>query len=232
MEMQRAVMMVEYPVVQPASFGTCGGGRANRWQRYRLQENPNMVRSCYVLSIMLALLFAAAAARGDEEDLGEKLDELNAQIKRSPDTPMPYYRRAQCLMAMGRCEDGYQAAKEAMTIFVKNDNHLAWMLLESIDLERVQVDVHFNMGPQERNPPKDGIVRPLSFRVWSKGKERSLMAIIDFEIGMSDGKPQTAALGQKFADAHANFGMLPVDAKYEQVGKRAIELIKERYSKP
>ncbi len=191
-----------------------------------------MVRNSVILSVMLVLLFAAAAARGDERDLAKKLDELNAQIKKSPDTPMPYYRRAQCLMALGHCEDGYQAAKEAMAVFVKNDDHLAWMLLESIFLDRMQVDVHFNMGPQERNPPKDGIVRPLSFRVWSKGKERSLIAIIDFEIGMSEGKPQTAALGQKFAEAHATFGMLPVDAKYEQIRKKAIELIKERYSKP
>jgi hypothetical protein len=106
------------------------------------------------------------------------------------------------------------------------------MLLESVDLDRLQVDVHFNMGPQERNPPKYGIVRPLSFRVWSKGKERSLLAIIDFEIGMSDGKPQTAALGQEFGDAHANFGMLPVDAKYELIRTKAIELIKRRHSKP
>ena len=135
-------------------------------------------------------------------------------------------------MAMGRCEDGYQAAKEAMAVFVKNDAHLSWMLLESIDLDRLQVDVHFNMGPYERKPPKDGIVRPLSFRVWSKGKERSLLAIIDFEIGMSDGKAETAALGQQFADAHANFGMLPVDAKYELVRTKAIQLIKQRHSKP
>ena len=109
---------------------------------------------------------------------------------------------------------------------------LAWMLLESIDLDRLRVDVHFNMGRRERNPPKDGIVRPLSFRVWSKGKERALLAIIDFEIGMLDGKPQTAALGQEFASAHANFGMLPVDAKYELVRTKAIELIKQRHAKP
>jgi hypothetical protein len=106
------------------------------------------------------------------------------------------------------------------------------MLLESIDLDGLQVEVHFNMGPQERNPPKCGIVRPLSFRVWSKGKERSLLAIIDFEIGTLDGKPQTAALGQEFADAHATFGMLPVDAKYETVRTKAIELVKQRHAKP
>ncbi len=132
-------------------------------------------------------------------------------------------------MALGRYEDGYQAAKEALAVFVKSDTRLSWMLLESIDLGRVQVDVHFNMGPHERNPPKDGIVRPLSFRVWSKGEERSLLAIIDFEIGIFDGKPQTAALGQEFAGgAHANFGMLPVDAKYGLIRTKAIALIEQR----
>ncbi len=191
-----------------------------------------MMRKSVILLVMLALPFAVAAAQGDEKELAKKLDELNAQIKKSPDTSMPYYRRAQCLMALGRYEDGYQAAKKAMTIFIKNDEDLAWMMLESVDAGRVKVDVQFNMGPRERNPPKDGIVKPLSFRVWSKDKEKSLVAIIDFEIGMSEGKPQTAALGQESDNVHANFGMLPVDAKYEQVRNKAIELIKKRYSKP
>jgi len=189
-----------------------------------VQRNPAL------LSIVFAVL-AVTALQSAEEDLAKKLDDLNAQIKKSPDTPMPYYRRAQCLMGMGRYEEGYKAAKEAMGVFVKNDSHLAWMLLESIDLDQVRVDVHFNMGPAERKPPEDGIVKPLSFRVWSKGKERALLAIIDFEIGMSGGKPETAALGQEFPNARANFGMLPVDAKYEQIRKRAIELIKERHTK-
>lgn len=58
------------------------------------------------------------------------------------------------------------------------------------------------------------------------------MGIIDFEIAMSQGKPVTAALGQEQGDIHASFGMLPVDAKYEQIRKKAVELIKQRYAKP
>ena len=87
-------------------------------------------------------------------------------------------------------------------------------------------------GRRERDPPKDGIIKPLSFRVWSKNKDPSLLAVIDFEIGRIEGKPLTAALGQEFPNAHANFGMLPVDAKYEQIRTKAIELIKKQHSKP
>jgi len=173
-----------------------------------------------------------SVVRGDEKELAEKLEELDKQIKASPDKPMPYYRKAQCLMNMGRYEDGYKTAEEAKKVFEKANSSLAWMLLESIDVGRVRVDVHFNMGPNEKNPPKDGIVKPLSFRVWSKEKKAKLLGNIDFEIGRIDGKPLTAALGQELGDGHANFGTLPVDVKYGEVRKKAVELVKKRYSKP
>ena len=108
---------------------------------------------------LLAVLMAgrpsvAAEAKSQTEarkkELAEKLDKLNKQIKESPDDPMPCYRKAQCLMDMGRYEDGYQAAKEAMPVFVTKDNDLAWMLLESIDAGKVKVDVHFEHGAEER----------------------------------------------------------------------------------
>ena len=182
--------------------------------------------------MVLVGLFAVSIGRSDEKELAQKLDELGKQIKASPDKPMSYYRKAQCLMSMGRYEDGYKTAQDAMKVFEKTNNSLAWMLLEKIDAGPVRVDVHFNMGPKERKPPEDGIVKPLSFRIWSKDKEAKLLGIIDFEIGMIGRKPLTAALGQELGDAHANFGILPVDAKYEQVRKKAVELIKQRYSKP
>src|SRR5437867_3237804 len=100
-------------------------------------------------------LFFTMLARGDEKDLAEKLDSLNAQIKQSPDEPMPYYRKAQCLMKMDRREEGFQTAKQAMGVFVKAGNDLSWMMLESVDAGNVKVDVHFNMGRKERTPPED-----------------------------------------------------------------------------
>ena len=189
-----------------------------------------MRRVPVLLFVVLGVL-AVSVGRGDEKNLPSSWT-THKQIKASPDKPMPYYRKAQCLMRMGRSEDGYKTAQEAMKVFEKANISLAWMLLEKIDVGRVRVDIHFNMGPKERKPPTDGIVKPVSFRVWSKDKEGGLLGIIDFEIGMIDGKPETAALGQEFSEGHANFGILPAGAKYEQVRKKAVELIKERYSKP
>jgi hypothetical protein len=62
-------------------------------------------------------------------------------------------------------------------------------------------------------------------------KEVKLLEIIDFEIGIMDGKPGTAALGQSLGGVHANFGMLETDANYEDIRKKAVELIKRRHSK-
>jgi hypothetical protein len=203
-----------------------------------------MKRKQILLLVSLAMVFATPAFCAEEnlskkpetpkaaEDLSKKLEALNADIKERPDEPMLYYRKAQCLMAMGQHAEGYKTAKQAMGLFIKKRNRLAWMLLEPIDLGNVRVDVHFNMGPRERKPPTNGIVKPLSFRVWAKGKEPRLLEIFDFEIGMMNGKPVTAALGQTTARGHGNFGLLDVDAKYETIRKKAVELVKTRHPNP
>jgi hypothetical protein len=186
-----------------------------------------MRQSRVALFVMLAILSAAVVRGADDKELAKQLDDLNTRIKKSPDDPMLHYRKAQCLMKLGKCEEGYAAAKETLAVSVKTDFSLSWLLLESVDLDHVRVDVHFNMGPRERKPPKIGIVKPLSFRVWSKDKP-AILEIIDFEIGMVNGKPETAALGQETVNMHANFGTLPTDSKYEDIKKKAIELIKKR----
>ncbi len=141
-------------------------------------------------------VFAVIAGLRAEEDLSQKLAQIEAKIKESPDDPMLYYRKAQCLMKLEKYDEGYKTAKKAMELFDKAQSDLAWMLLESVDLGNVRVDVHFNMGPREKSPPEIGIVKPLSFRVWEKGGTK-LLGIIDFEIGYLNGKPSTVALGQE-----------------------------------
>ncbi len=194
-----------------------------------------MTRRNMLLSVLLALVlapvaFCAEAGVAKKEDLSKKLEELDAKIKQQPDDPMLYYRKAQCLMAMKQYDNGYAVAQQAMKVFIKRKSDLAWMMLESIDLKNVRVDVHFNMGPRERKLPSIGIIKPLSFRIWSKGKDGGLLEIIDFEQGVMDGKPDTAALGQTTPQGHGNFGMLAVDIKYKDIRKKAIELIEKRHA--
>jgi len=192
-----------------------------------------MKRIVTMASLALALVLATTAqAAPKAEDVAKLLDGLNSQIEKSPDDPMLHYRKAQCLMALARYEHGYRAAKEAMEVFAKTGSSIPWMLLENIDLDQVNVDVHFNMGPKEKKPLVFGISRPLSFQVRSKGNNRAVLETIDFEIGWSGSKPMTAAMGQEINGIHANFGMLTVDATYEQIRTKAIALIKARHSKP
>ncbi len=187
------------------------------------------MKTIRLAAIALLLLSMRAYA---EEDPALKLKDLESQIAKTPDEPMLAYRKAQCLMKLGKREDGYQTAKDAMALFVKKGDNLSWMMLERIDLGNVRVDVHFNMGPKERKPPEMGIIRPLSFRVWSKKKEAALLEIIDFEIGLFDGKPSTAALGRMTGDGHANFGVLDTDSTYTKIRDRLIDLVRERHKSP
>jgi len=181
------------------------------------------------LSVVLAAFLLISFSATAEDGPAEQLKELESRIAKTPDDPMLSYRKAQCLMKLGRREEGYQTAKDAMALFVKKGDDLAWMLLERIDLGNVRVDVHFNMGPRERQPPEIGIIRPLSFRIWAAGEEANLLEVIDFEIGLFEGKPSTAALGQTTATGHANFGILDPNATYSTIRERTIELVKERH---
>ena len=163
-----------------------------------------------------------------EEDAAVRLQALESQIEKTPDDPMLFYRKAQCLMELGKAEEGYRTAKDAMALFIKKGDTLSWLLLEKVELGNIRVDVHFNMGPDERKPPEIGIIRPLSFRVWSK--DGDLLDVIDFELGLFGGKPSTAALGKTEGGMHMNFGMLDVGADYSTIKSRALDLVKNRHS--
>ena len=183
------------------------------------------------LFFVMMTLVTISALSAETTDFASRLEKLNAEIKEKPDEPMLLYCKAQCLMSLGKYDDGYECAKQAMALFIKKNDKLSWMLLESIELETVRIDVHFNMGPKERTPPDIGIVRPLSFRVWSKDKEKKLLETYDFEIGYVNGKPSTAAIGQLQGEVHVNFGTMEPDVKYSEIRKKAETLIKERLKK-
>lgn len=184
------------------------------------------IRFALIALLLLPMLAAA------EEDPTQRLKDLETQIVQTPDDPMLVYRKAQCLMKLGQHDEGYQAAKDAMALFIEKEHSLSWMMLEQIDLDNVRVDVHFNMGPRERNPPEMGIIRPLSFRVWAKTQEERLLGTIDFEIGLWDGQPSTAAFGQMTRAGHDNFGMLDTDATYTTIRDRLIALVQKLHKNP
>lgn len=144
---------------------------------------------------------------------------------RLAETAMGISQDAKSLIKAGRYEDGYQLAKEAMRKFEADNDDLAWIILESIEAGDKRIDVHFNMGERERNFPDNGIVRPLSFRVWSTGEEADLLQIVDFEIGRFDGESTSAAIGEKNTNGHTNHGIMDIDSDYADIRKRVIELV-------
>lgn len=140
---------------------------------------------------------------------------------------MELYRQAQTLMGEEKYEEGYAAAQQAMTNFTDAENDLPWMMLETIEREKSHVQVLFNMGEDERNPPADGIIRPLSFRISSSPDVDGPMEVIDFEIARRNGEDSTAALGATTPDGHANMGMMPLNSSYESIRAAVIDLLEK-----
>jgi hypothetical protein len=183
--------------------------------------------SFFVSPLLLAVCVTAASAA--DQDPAELLAKTEAMIKKSPDAPQLHYRRAQLLARLGKYDESYAAAETALAKYVKANHDLAWLLLESIDAGDHRVDVHFNMGPAERRRPDTGIVRPLSFRIWTKARDPALADIIDFELGYIGGKPLTAAFGKTTGGMHLNFGMSDPKLPYSKIRQQAIELIQRRF---
>ncbi len=140
-------------------------------------------------------------------------------------TGMDLYRRAQALMQEGKKQEGYETAQAAMRKFIDEGDDLAWMMLESVEVGDKRIDVHFNMGPRERDTTLDGIVRPLSFRVWSAGEDSKLLRTLDYENGRFDGQVLTAAIGEQRGTVHGNLGMLEPGVPYEEIVQKVVEIV-------
>ena len=147
-----------------SAAGVLAVGPARNLHLQQTHLDAHLQHLAAVAGILLAL-----ALSGFAEDAAKELAKIEAQLKKKPDDPMLHYRKAQFQMKLEKYDEGYATAQKAMELFIKIGDDLAWLLLESVDLKNVAVDVHFNMGPKERNRPQMGIVRPLSFRIWSKG---------------------------------------------------------------
>lgn len=181
--------------------------------------------------VCLGMLLACSPVFA-QDDFKLMLQEVEAQIAKAPDDPMLFYRKAQYQIQLGMLDEGYQTAGDAMALFIKKGDTLAWIMLERIDLGHIRVDVHFNMGPRERKPPESGIIRPLSFRIWKQGEDMELLEIIDFEYGMLEGKPLTAAFGQTSRRGHLNLGMIAADSPYTKIRESMLELVHKRHKAP
>src|SRR3990172_1927019 len=160
------------------------------------------MRTLATASFVLAVLILPVQAA---DELPRDLDKIEAALKAKPDDPMLHYRKCQALFAKGKEQEAVNHAAVAMEKFKAARKDLAWMLLGSIKTKKHRIDVHYNMGPEERAEKKDGIVRPYSFRVWTAGAEPKPVRIVDFELAYSDGEVLTAPVSEIHGDVHANF---------------------------
>ena len=171
-----------------------------------------------LLALIALPLFAA-------EKSAEDLVKIEETLKSEPDDPMLHYKKCQTLFAMGKEQEAIDHAAIALTKFNKANDDLAWMWLGSFTTDKYKVDVNYNMGDRERAEKKNGIVRPYSFRVWTKGEEPELVQILDFELGYSDGVITTAAVGEETEDGHLNFGIVDPKSDFNTIKKKVLEII-------
>ncbi|CAD72549.1 MAG TPA: hypothetical protein DDX19_06795 [Rhodopirellula baltica] len=159
------------------------------------------------------------------EERPRDLKGIEAALKASPDDPMLRYGKCRALFADGKEQEAIDHASITMAKFIKAEKDLAWIGLGSIETKQHRIDVHFNMGPKERAERKDGIVRPYSFRVWEKGDNPDLVHVLDFELGYSNGKVATAAIGEMTSQGHGNYGIIDPQSDFAAVKKEVLEIL-------
>jgi hypothetical protein len=178
-----------------------------------------------IFSVLIMVAFVSTTNSGASSSM---LEEINAKIADRPDDPQLYQARAVLLMELGRRNEGYEAAKQAMAAHIKANDGVFWFGLERIDLGNFIVSSIFNMAEVERNPPATGIIRPLTFRLFKKS-EVPIAGIIDYEVGLIDGKPASAAFRIREGKTFLNFDSMNKVSEYEDIRQIAVELLKSLY---
>ena len=153
------------------------------------------------------------------------LARIETALKSAPNDPILHYRKCQALFAKGKQQESLDHAAVALAKFKAAGNKLAWMRLGSFSTKSYRVDVHYNMGKSERAVKKDGIVRPYSFRVWSKNKKPKLIRILDFELAYFQGDLLSAAVGETTRRGHANFGIVDPKSNFATIKKKVLKTI-------
>ena len=165
------------------------------------------------------------------QELKAVFDELDEKLKADPDSLDLHVLKCKALFASGREQEAIDFSKTARAKFIQAKNNLAWFIAGAIRTEHYRIDVHCNMGPQERANPAEVMIlmtRPYSFRVWTLGESPQLVKAVDFEICYMGGKPSTAAIGQTQGGLHTNYGMLETDADFATVKAAVLALLKPK----
>ncbi len=190
-----------------------------------------MKRIFICLAVLLILSFVSLAY--SETDFVKALDEINAEIEKTPDDPSSIYVKARILMELSRRNEGYETAKQLMALFIKKNDPIEHLHIETINLEDLSVIVGFNMGESERNPPETGIIMPLQFEVFKKDSNAAvlgkLQGIIDYQVGIIDGRPMSAAFRESGGKTLLNLNSMDNVGTYEDIRKIALDLIKKKY---
>ena len=161
------------------------------------------------------------------EEPPRDLNKIEAALKNSPDDPMLHYRKCQALYAQGREQEAVDHAAMALQKFKVAGSNLAWLGLGTINTNQYRIEVHYNMGPGERADEKDreGIVRPLSFRVWTTNAPPRLVRTLSFELAYLDGKVISAAIGEEIGSGHANFGIVDPMIPFASLKRKVLEIL-------
>jgi tetratricopeptide (TPR) repeat protein len=176
-----------------------------------------------VKTLTLLVILLTPALLAADEALGD-LEKIEAALRSAPDDLKLHYRKCRALFALGKEQEAIDHAAVALEKFKKAGNDLPWMLLGSLTTDAYRIDVHYNMGRQERAAKKDGIVRPYSFRVWELG-EPKLVRILDFELAYIDGQLLSAAVGETTRAGHANFGIVDPKSDFATIKKKVLTIL-------
>jgi len=174
---------------------------------------------------LLLFFFSIPLFAGEKKN--DDLGKIEAELESKPNSPMLHYKKCQVLFALGKEQEAIDHAVVTLSKFKKAKEDLAWMLIGSIMTDDYKIDVHYNMGERERAEKKEGIVRPYSFRVWSKDTDTELIRILDFELAYFEGELMSAAIGEMNKDGHVNLGIVDPKSDFDTIKKKVLQIVKK-----
>ena len=166
---------------------------------------------------------AAEEKKGEPGKKEEKVEEQSAEQKAG------IARLEECrkLWNSGDQDAAVKKATESLEVFTAAFPGKKWVNVGTIELDKVNVEIHINMTEEERAKVKDLIVTPYTFCDFAKGEKRKLHYVLDYEQGWDKGKLETAAIGRYAGSTHINYGMVETTAKFTEIREKALKLIKE-----
>jgi hypothetical protein len=174
-------------------------------------------------ALMLVVLPHAILAEEEKPDL----DKIEMQLTAMPDDPALNASKCQALFVLGKEQEAIDHAQVAMSKYIAAKDKLDAITLGSFTTDKYKVDVRFNMGSKERAEKRDGIVRPYSFRVFTKDSKPKLVRTIDFEYAYFEENLLSAAVGEMRGGGHANYGILDAKSDFTIVKNKVLKVIEK-----